>query len=120
MAGYASCLKQLLNLLGYSSSMLAASLQDHDDDLSGGCAVSRRSKVNTEVLIWGDNRQGYYDDNGGPYRHIDDVTRPTLRHLTSPPSTNSDAAFYRASFIIVIISLMTGVSYIQNAGYIRR
>jgi len=67
------------------------------------------------VLIWGDNRHSYYEDDGGPYRHVDDVTRPTLRHLTSPISTNSDAAFQRISFITLTV---TGL--IQHAGHIQR
>jgi len=82
----------------------------------GGCGVSRRTNVaNTEVLIWGDNRQRHYEDDGAPYRHIDDVTRPTLRHPTSSPSTNSDAAFHCANIINLVIA-----SFIQNVGYIQR
>ena len=84
--------------------------------LLGGCGVSRRTQVaNTEVLIWRDNRHGFYEDDGAPYRHIDDVTRPTLRHLTSSPSTNSNAAFHCANIINLVFA-----SFIQNTGYIQR
>ena len=84
--------------------------------VSGGCAVSRRTKVaNTEVLIWGDSRHSYREDDGGPYRHIDDVTRPTLRHPTSPLSTNSNAAFNRVSIATLAVASLT-----RNAGLIQR
>jgi len=67
------------------------------------------------VLIWGDNRQSYYEDDGGSYRHIDDVTGPVLHHLTSPLSTNSNAAYHYANIINLVVA-----SFVQNADFIQR
>ena len=73
--------------------------------LSGGCAVGRWSKVaDTDVVVWGDRRRDHYDNNGAPYRHVDDVTRPTSGHVTSPVSTNSEAAFHGTSIVNLIFT----------------
>ena len=77
----------------------------------GGC--NARRPTNSSVLVWGDNRRGYYDNDGAPYRHIDDVTIPG--RVTSPPSTNGEAASHHVN--IVFLSL-TG--FVLTAGYIRR
>jgi len=80
---------------------------------SESCPVGRRA--NSDVLIGDDSKNGYYDDDGAPYRHIDDITPPILRHLTSPlPSANSNAAVQHSSNIIVIINVATVTSLIQR------